>query len=454
MSDGPTSTRRAHARDNHHPDGTEDGSGPRGLPIGSRVGPYRICYEIGRGGMARVYLAHAAHRAGAHRYIALKCIAEPLGASDEYREMFRDEARIATLLTHPHVCPVIDYGVSDGVPYLVMPYLAGETLEKLRRELAAPIGELPGELTETRRAALLARIVADACEGLHAAHELRDTNGAALHVVHRDVSPPNLMVTFDGCVKVLDFGVASAVDQAHETRTGLVKGKFSYIQPEALAGSLPDRRADVWGLGIVLWELLTGQRLFRRANDAATLQAVIGAEIPPPSGMRAGVPTLYDAVVLRALDRDPSTRYPTARALGRDLLACLGQQGAAIGTADLAELMGLLFPGVAAARRELVNVMSRVEESTTISLREDDVEFFEDSVPIGAAPEASHPLGRHGRPGSVRRGAVGDFTLRNPWPIVGMAFAFVFVGMLVGAALSRAAGRESGAIVCETPVAP
>jgi serine/threonine-protein kinase len=218
-------------------------------------------------------------------------------------------------------------------------FLVGVTVGMLLRAIArTPL------LNDPRRPFVLTRLLVDCCEGLHAAHELRDKNGALLEVVHRDVSPQNLFVTYDGNAKVVDFGIASASDRLHQTSTGTVKGKFAYMAPEQAKGHKVDRRADVWALGVVLWELLTFRRLFRRDAPAETLVALLSDEIIPPSKVSRLAPPELDEIVLRALSRDRDARYATARDLGRDLSRALGRLGDAVDRAEVAEWLEQLFP--------------------------------------------------------------------------------------------------------------
>lgn len=304
------------------------------------VGPYQLCVELASGGMATVFLAQAPGRAGRHSYVALKRIHPHLAKDRTFVDMFLDEARIASLIQHTHVCSVFDFGEDGGQQYLAMEYLIGEPLSNLGRALRR------GTPASAHLHALaMARIIADAAEGLHAAHELRDAHGDPLGVVHRDVSPDNIFLTYDGVVKIVDFGVASATRQLHKTRTGIIKGKYAYLQPEVLRGEKPDRRADVWSLAVVLWELLTLKRLFHRETDFLTLRAIADAEVRAPSQVRPGVPAELDRIVMRALSRDPSERYPSARALADELTAFIAQRREVMGFAQLAELMERAFAG-------------------------------------------------------------------------------------------------------------
>jgi len=312
---------------------------------GRRVGRYELRYELSSGGMGTVYLARLEGERGLVRAVALKCLHPHLARSEQRVDMFFDEVRVAARIRHPHVCPVLDFGVADGVPFLAMEYVHGETLASIERA-ASPL-ETP--LLARRLCALLV----DVCEGLHAAHELRDDDGELLGVVHRDVTPRNLFLGYDGLARVVDFGVAHAIGNVHQTESGQLKGTLGYMAPEVLLGEPVDRRADVWALGVVAWQMLTAQKLFRREGDLETLKAITDAPIEAPSRARSGVPRELDAVVMRALERDPSRRWPTARAFGEALQEAALRLGGMPHPAELARWMAELFPGLGADKENL-----------------------------------------------------------------------------------------------------
>ena len=283
---------------------------------GTTVGRYELCRKLADGGMATVYLARMLGPAGFQKLVALKCIHPHLVSQADFLERFYDEARLVSRISHPNVCSVLDFGLDGGVYYIALELLLGRTLAQMRADQAP---SLPLELIFT--------VIAATSRGLHAAHELTGTDGARLGVVHRDVSPENIFVTFDGDIKLIDFGVAKAGDQLHLTRTRTVLGKFSYMSPEQLRGEPVDRRADVWAIGVILWEMLTRRRLFRRSTEATTAEAVLRSTIVPPSEF-ANDPRLavFDDVAQKALQRDPERRYGSAAELADDLEAA-GQSG-------------------------------------------------------------------------------------------------------------------------------
>ncbi len=317
-----------------------------------RIGRYELCFELAAGGMATVYLARVDGVSGFEKLVALKRIHPHLAKEKRYVDMFLDEAKIASRITHSNVCSVFDFGHADGEYFIAMEYLLGEPLSRLCGKVARSREQRRHPLLPLR----MARIVADACEGLHAAHELKDANGDLLRVVHRDVSPRNLFVTYDGSVQVVDFGIASARQRMHHTATGQVKGTFAYMSPEQLTASSIDRRVDIWSLGVALWEMLTLRRLFRRDTTANTVHAVLYDELAPPSKYRSQVPEELDAIVMRALERDPNERWQTARELGRALRKYIGAQPEVMGAAELSEWMGELFPEGEARKSQLMEV--------------------------------------------------------------------------------------------------
>jgi len=320
----------------------------------SKLGRYTLLSEIARGGMGAVYLARLHADAGIEKIVAIKVIRHDLAKEHRVVQMFLDEARIASRIGHSNVCAVFDVGIVEGSHFFAMEYLEGESLSKVLAALRAR----GAERRPANHARILARVLAQACEGLHAAHELTDVDGTPLAVVHRDVSPSNVFVTYDGTVKVMDFGIAWAARRVRASLSGELKGKVGYFAPEVLRGDAADRRVDVWGIGIVAWELLTGERLFRRETSAATLEAVLTEAIPAPSLIAGDVPKELDRVVVRALERSPGMRHPTARALGQELEAVVALETRAVGAAEISAWMSELFPeGREKARHRFVELV-------------------------------------------------------------------------------------------------
>lgn len=317
---------------------------------GQVLGPYVLCGPIASGGMASVHLAIPRATGEANPLFAVKRVHPHLAANRQYVEMFLDEARIAARIDHPNVGAVLDFGSDGQSYYLAMEYLHGQPMRDLmhaQRRSAEPLG--------SRGIQLLARIAAEACEGLHAAHEVCDEQGRPMQVVHRDVSPQNLIVTYDGGVKVVDFGIAKAEGRVHHTRTGMVKGKFSYMPPEQLRGEPVDRRADVWSLGVVLWEALAGRSLFRGRSESETVLAVSRAQVPSLRSIDPQIPEELETIVGQALQANPDDRFPTARAMARALRVWLQTQDDPVDASDLATWVDGLFPGKRDEQRAWVN---------------------------------------------------------------------------------------------------
>ncbi|MEQ9078801.1 MAG: serine/threonine-protein kinase [Sandaracinaceae bacterium] len=355
----------------------------------SSVGGYTIVGELATGGMAELFLARRVGPEGFARSVVVKRILPHLAKSDEFVRMFLDEARIAAGIRHPNVVSVEELGRDGDSLFMVMEYLSGESLHALIAELARRNRHLDP--------ALAAHVVAEACAGLHAAHEMTDDSGRPLEVVHRDVSPQNLFITYDGSVKVLDFGIAKAADRLTRTETGYFKGKFAYMAPEQIKEQPVDRRADVFALGVVLFEALTGRRLFRTKNPAATLRAVLESSIVRPSAIRPNIPSALDEACLKALSRPIDQRHATAAELRRDLLRAV-PPGDDLPEARLKGLMETLFAARAEEKSEMVRRVrdgEQVERLVTEPSEESDIP----SVGSDFAKLADEPVAPSGRRG-------------------------------------------------------
>lgn len=319
------------------------------------MGRYRIRCQIAAGGMGALYLGTFVGPAGFAKVVALKLIHPHLADDKRLVEMFLDEARLAAQIDHPHVCTIFDFGKAGEEYYLAMEYLRGRPMSAfLRAAMDA------GLVSDPEYPRVVAKLMADACEGLHAAHELRNREGEPLQVVHRDISPGNLFVTFDGVVKVLDFGVASARERISSTTAGEVKGKFAYMAPEQLRGGKLDRRADVWAIGVTLWELLAGAPPIASGTDVSTMYQVLMGELPTPEErLPENVPIEMHAILRRAVARDPDERYANTREMGRDLarIAVAGREP--IGAAEAAEWVRKLFPDGPQRALEIVEEVMR-----------------------------------------------------------------------------------------------
>ena len=254
--------------------------------------------------MATVYLARLGGAGGFQRFVAIKRLHPHLAKDSEFTQMFLDEARLAARLHHPNVVPILEIGESPDGYYLVMEYIEGDTLARILARSAQAGRALPPKVA--------IRACLDALLGLHTAHELTDDDGKPLHIVHRDVSPQNILVGVDGTSRIADFGVARATSRLSTTRTGQLKGKLAYMAPEQARGKEVDRRADVFAMGIVTWESLGQKRLFKGEGEADTLNRVLYEPIPKLRAANPTVPAELEAVVMKALEREADARFPTA----------------------------------------------------------------------------------------------------------------------------------------------
>ncbi|MGQ0505441.1 MAG: serine/threonine protein kinase, partial [Myxococcaceae bacterium] len=299
-----------------------------------RYGSYDLIKRLATGGMAQLYLAREQAENGSEKLVVVKRILSHLAENLDFVRMFLDEARIAARLNHPNIVQIFNLGAQDDSYFLAMEYIHGEDVRRISKTADQKGRALPH--------ALVARIIAEACAGLDYAHKKADAQGRPLNIVHRDVSPQNILVSFDGKVKVVDFGIAKAADQATVTRSGVLKGKYSYMSPEQAAGRKLDRRSDIFALGVVLWELLTKERLFKRANEIQTLTAVGECKVSPPSVLAKSIPPELDAIVLTALSKTPEGRFQDAAELRGALEKWCATQPKS-STADLAAFMRELF---------------------------------------------------------------------------------------------------------------
>ncbi len=297
-------------------------------------GRYTLLKKLAAGGMGQVLLARKGE-GDFEKLVVIKRILPHLVEDEEFFTMFRDEARITMRLDHPNIARINEFGTEGGVHFIELEYVAGADLRRIEKQAAATDTGIP--------IGVVLRVIADAAAGLDFAHKARDTRGAALNVVHRDVSPQNILVGFDGSVKLIDFGVAKAAGRSQHTATGILKGKFPYMSPEQADGLELDARSDVFALGIVLWEQLTGRRLFKGDNDLATQRLVRACEVPVPSQVESSVPAGLDPITLKALARKPSDRYPDAAALRMALENFALANGIASSSAHLSAFMHELY---------------------------------------------------------------------------------------------------------------
>jgi serine/threonine-protein kinase len=316
----------------------------RQAPLPSKIGRHQVVGYIATGGMAELFLG----KEPSGRPVVIKRILPHLARQASFVSMFIDEARIGSMAKHPNLVQVLELGQVGTDLFLVMEYLVGENLAGLVRRLVKRREMIPP--------ALAAYLVAEVCDGLHAAHELCDEQGQRMDLVHRDVSPQNIFITYGGDVKLLDFGVATAAYRLTQTATGEVKGKYAYMSPEQCHGDELDRRCDLFSLGTVLYELTTLRRLFKRPNELQVMKAVTEDPIPRPTREIEGYPEVLEDVCVRALARDPRQRYGTAAEMRDALLAASQQLGLSGDPHEaLASKLARLFGDRVAQKRELLD---------------------------------------------------------------------------------------------------
>jgi len=274
-------------------------------------GKYELLRRIAAGGMAEVFAARLTSVGGFEKMVALKRILPELSERPDYVNMFLDEARIASSLNHPNIVQVYDIDQVEGQYFMTMEYLRGHDLRFVLKELRRTGTGMP--------LSLALRIVSEVASGLHYAHERRGLSGKPLGIVHRDVSPKNIFITFDGVIKLLDFGIAKANHRLSVTRTGTLKGRYPYMAPEQVVDDEVDARADVFALGICLWEMTTGRRLYQGKTAYEILKKIRDQPVPRPSEVMRGYAPAVEAIVMRALEKDRDRRYQSCLAMQRDI---------------------------------------------------------------------------------------------------------------------------------------
>jgi eukaryotic-like serine/threonine-protein kinase len=327
-----------------------------------RVGKYRILSELGRGGMANVYLAVAHGQGGVDKLVVLKALLPELSTDADALAMFLDEARLAARLNHANVVQTYEVGVEGDRQVIVMEYLDGQSLSSVVKQT-----DLAGRALSV---AMYLRIIINALEGLHYAHDLCDYDGSSLGFVHRDVSPQNIFVTYDGQVKVLDFGIAKATTSSIHTATGVVKGKIAYMAPEQMIGEAIDRRADVYSVGCMLWMVATGKKLWKDTPDVQVMRRVINNEIPTPQSVNPSCDNELNRIVMKALASDANERYSTALELQLDLETYSESFSSPIKQREIGRYLSNLF---ADTRAELKGLVDRQLALVTTEYSSDDI---------------------------------------------------------------------------------
>jgi serine/threonine protein kinase len=345
---------------------------------------YRVIDRLASGGMAEVFVAESAGIEGFKKRVAIKRVLPSLSEKKAFIAMFLDEARLSAHLSHSCVAQVFDIGVGDNAYFIVMEYVDGADLKGVIEALKKAGKPFPMESAVF--------IAAKLCEGLSYAHELTNIEGEPLHVVHRDMSPPNVLITKYGEVKIVDFGLAKATSQLQKSESGIIKGKFGYLSPEAAMGQEVDGRTDIFAVGIILWELLAGRRLFLGDTDFATVKQVQRAEIPSIRAINKDVSADLERIILRALARNPAERYQTARELGRDLISFLYRNGKAVSPHDIADLVhtAMQMRKKSASTDRMLAIDKLIQEALLefTSLQQDDQPAPHPAKAAAAAPAA------------------------------------------------------------------
>jgi len=339
-------------------DVTQQGSMPR-------VGPYELLRRIGVGAMATVYLARLRGEAGFTRIYALKVMHRHLSTEPELVDMLMDEARLAARIAHPNVVGTVALGESEGLYYIVLEYIDGIALDRL-------LARKPN----WRPPRMIVPIAVDVLLGLSAAHELRDGDGALLDLVHRDVTPGNVLVSVDGNAAISDFGTAKARARATKTMPGVIKGKVGYVAPEVALGRGFDARADVFSMGVLLWNALTGETLYDTNDIAKNIQELLSKEVPAPSTVGLRPDPLFDMPILTALAREPHYRHQSAREMAESLTDALALGGGEPPRREIGEWVDAAFARLLARRRELADpdievqpMLPRMSDDATVPFR-------------------------------------------------------------------------------------
>lgn len=300
-----------------------------------RLGKYQILAELGRGGAAAVSLAVARGKGGVHKLVVLKALLPELAEEPDAVTAFLDEARLAAQLNHPNVVQTYEVGTESGRHVIVMEYLDGQSLSRISRTVRNAEATFP--------AAIHLRIISEVLEGLHYAHEMKAYDGHLLQLVHRDVSPQNVFITYDGQVKILDFGIAKAATSSTHTAAGIMKGKIAYMAPEQMAGTVVDRRADIYSVGCMLWAAATGQKLWHDMPDVQVVRAVIAGRIPKPRSVNPDCSEELESIVMRAIQLDPDKRFATALEFQSELEQYTEKLGRAVKQRDIGRFVSQLF---------------------------------------------------------------------------------------------------------------
>lgn len=336
-------------------------------------GKYLLLDRISVGATAVLYRGRTLGEAGFERLVAVKRLLPHMAGDEDFVKTFVKEAKTAARLTHTNICPIFELGKVGESMYMTMEYIAGKDLVKITRKLRALHEPYPPEVA--------AYVTSKLCDALDYAHNLKNTDGEPIGIVHRDVSPPNILLSYEGQVKLIDFGLAKAMGQAQQTSIEALKHKLSYMSPEMVKGGVVDQRSDLFGLGVCLYEMITSRQLFEGNSDLATLKLVSAASIPPPSGFLEDVPEELELIAMRALERDPEDRWQSAEELNVALQAYLVKEHPGYGARQLSEWLTSHFADEIKAEQDSLNAL--LEASRLPGIIDERRHFF--TSPAGAA---------------------------------------------------------------------
>lgn len=334
--------------------------GSEAAPEGSILDKYRLIAELGHGGMAEVFLAVASGPAGFNKLVVIKQIRAELADDPEFLNMFLDEARLAARLSHPNVVQTNEVGHVGNRYFIAMEYLDGQPLNRVLQRFKRDNAGLP--------MGMHLRILIDVLAGLHHAHELADYDGTPLEVVHRDVSPHNVFVTYEGQIKVVDFGIAKAMNSSSETRAGVIKGKVAYMSPEQARGDKVDRRSDIFAVGVMLWEAMTGQRLWKGLTDVAMLHRIIKGDIPSPKTIKGDLPEKMVEICMKALSPVREERFESAADFQSALEDHLNETGERVSVRDIGKLVAKTFDQDRVRIKSVIEAQIKKSATSTTTL--------------------------------------------------------------------------------------
>ena len=396
---------------------------------GVRLGRYDLLFPLASGGMGAVYAARIVGREGIGRLVAVKVMLNR-NPGDSDVQAFLSEARVTARLDHPNVVRTIELGEDQGSLFIAMELVRGQSLRRVLIALGRERKHLP--------VPLITRIMIQAANGLHAAHELSDAAGAPLNLIHRDLSPDNILLSYGGQVFVSDFGVAKLSNTA-STHTGVVKGKFAYMSPEQVSAEVLDRRSDIFALGILLWEAFTGRRLFKGGTPRETVALILRCSVKNPAELRADLPEALARITLRCLEHSPDERYATAKQVADELRACVKELGLASDERDLVDVLEALF---SKERQELATKLDDTERQAS---SEPEAQPGVLRSAIEAVPGAGGVVEAAEGTGASLGSAVSDARARKKGGRVALALALgavLVVALIAASLLIRRADRD------------